>query len=340
MTRHEVWVGGFPGFWGGADTELDHLIDLWLAHGVAVHLVPMFHADPVMVTSALDRGCRVHDYQPGIFAGRTTVSYCNQNFLTELPRIVAHGRPRQVIWFNCMTWLFDGDRHAHEQGWIDLFGFVSSYQRGMLDRELSAIAPYRTFDYAPYFNVDRVTWRYRPWQGRYVVGRISRDNRSKYAPDTWRIFNRVLVPPELAKQVLVLGYGPNARSVTGDPPPGLAVTTWECNAIPVEKFYAEVDTVIHKTGFSRESYGRFVLECYAHGAVPIVEDDYAFPDLVVHGETGYRSSDSDEMSYFASLLAHRPDEHRRLAENGRDHLTACLVDAERCWRPWEELLAV
>lgn len=340
MTGHEVWVGGFPGFWGGADTELDHLIDLWRAHGVAVHLVPMHHADPVMVKSVLARGCTVHEFHSGIFRDRVTVSFCNQNFLAALPAIMRDGPPRQVIWFNCMTWLFDGDRRAHERGWIDLFGFVSGFQRTMLDAELSAIGPYATFDYAPYFNSARVAWQYRAWTGRYVVGRISRDNRSKYAPDTWRMFNRVLVPPHLSKRVLILGYGPQARTVIGDPPGGLDVRTWPCNAIPVGDFYRQVDTVLHKTGFSRESYGRFLLECYAYGAVPIVEDDYAFPELVVQGETGFRTSDSDEMSYWASVLAHDPREHRRLAENGRAYLESSLVDADRCWRSWEGLLAV
>ena len=338
VTDHAVWVAGFPGFWGGADTELDHLIDLWRSHDVAVALVPMHHADPAMVESALERGCTVHAYHPGVFRDRTTVSFCNQNFLAELPRIAEVGPPRQVIWFNCMTWLFDDERHAHERGWIDLFGFVSDYQRGVLDPLLSALRPYDTFDYAPYFNVGRVPWRYRDWDGSYVVGRISRDNRSKFAPDTWRIFNRVLVPPTLHKRVVVLGAGPAAREVIGDPPLGLDARTWPCNAIPAREFYDQVDTVIHKTGFSRESYGRFVIESYAHGVVPIVEDDYAFPALVVHEVTGYRSSDSDEMSYWASVLAHDPRRHRQLAENGRALLTENLVDPERCWRPWEPLL--
>ena len=332
-------MGGFPGFWGGADTELDHLIDLWRAHDVEVHLVPMHHADPLMVESALSRGCEIHVYQPSIFADRVTVSFCNQNFLAQLPNIIAAGRPRQVVWFNCMTWLFDGDRRAHERGWIDLFGFVSDYQRDCLHDELQGIAPYGVLDYAPYFNVARTPWRYREWDGRYVVGRISRDNRSKFAPDTWRIFDRVLVPPDLEKHVLILGYGSNARAAIGEPNPGLQVRTWDCNAIRSERFFAEVDTVVHKTGFSRESYGRFVVECYASGVVPIVEDAYAFPTLVKHGETGYRTSDSDEMSYFASVLAHDRKMHQQMAQNGRDYLRGVLVDSERCWRPWGNLLA-
>jgi glycosyltransferase involved in cell wall biosynthesis len=335
MAGRNVWVAGFPGYWGGADTELDHLIDLWRAHGVAVHLVPMFGSDPAMVASVLARGCTVHEYRPEIFRDRVVVSFCNQNFLGRLPEIVAAGRPGRVIWFNCMTWLFDGDRRAHEEGWIDLFGFVSEYQERCLAPELGE---YRTFGYRPYFDVARVPWAYREWDGSYHVGRVSRDNASKYAPDTWRIFNRVLVPPELRKRVLVLGFGPRARERTGLPPPGLEVETWPCNGIPAEHVYRRLDTMIHKTGSSRESYGRVLVEAHAYGVVPIVEDDYAFPELVIDGETGFRTSDSDEMSYLASVLAHDPARHRRMAENGRRHLEETLVDAEACWAAWATVL--
>jgi glycosyltransferase involved in cell wall biosynthesis len=72
--------------------------------------------------------------------------------------------------------------------------------------------------------------------------------------------------------------------------------------------------------------------------VPIVERDYAFPELVVHGETGFLCTDSDEMSWYASVLAHDPARHRAMAEAGRRHLEH-LVSADACWRGWAELFA-
>ena len=75
-------------------------------------------------------------------------------------------------------------------------------------------------------------------------------------------------------------------------------------AIPASQFYNTIDAMIHKTGGSRENYPRVLLEAWAHGVVPIVEHDYAFPELVIHGETGFPSSGSDEMSYHASTLSH------------------------------------
>jgi glycosyltransferase involved in cell wall biosynthesis len=335
---HEVWVAGFPSYYGGADTELDHLIDLFRDHDVAINLVPMFGSDPRMVEAVRQRGCAIHTYRDDIFKERVVVSFCNGEFLKKLPEIVRAGRPARTIWFNCMTWTFEPERTAHENGWLDVFGFQSRYQENLLTAQLLPLRPVRRFPYRPYFNVRRVTWRYRPWEGCYKVGRISRDDGHKFAADTWRIFDRVLVPRSLRKKVYILGYGPNAAAKIGPAPPGLDWRTWAGNEIPSHELYNSIDTLIHKTGGSRESYCRVLIEAYAHGVVPIVEADYAFPELIVHGETGFMTSDSDEMSYYASVLAAHPDQHRRMAENGRRHLEENLVDAEQCWRGWLEVL--
>lgn len=334
----EVWVAGFPSFYGGADTELDHLIDLFRACGANVHLVPMFGCDRRMRQTVLDRGCKIFEYRDDIFGGKIVTSFCNGQFLAKLPAIMKAAPPGKVIWFNCMTYVFDREREAHAEGWIDIFGFQSAYQKDSLVPQLEAIRPVRSFSYRPYFNAARVEWRYREWDGCYKLGRISRDDQAKFALDTWRIFERVLVPPHLKKKVYILGHGPNAAKKIGPPPPTLDWLTWTGNAIPATEFYRTIDTMVHKTGGSRENYPRVLLEAYAHGVVPIVERAYSFPELVGHGETGFMASSSDEMSYYASFLAMNPDVHRRLAENGRRHLEENLTDAEASWRAWQQVL--
>jgi hypothetical protein len=197
----------------------------------------------------------------------------------------------------------------------------------------------RVFPYRPFFNVRRVSWAYREWEGTYRVGRISRDDGAKFSSDTWRIFDRVSVPAHLRKKVYILGLGGNGAAKIGPAPASLDWQTWDAGGIPTEDFYRTIDTMIHKTGGSRENYPRVLLEAYAYGVVPIVEKDFGFPELVIHGETGFMTSNSDEMSSYASMLANNPREHRRIAENGRRHLEETLAEPEACWKPWEELLS-
>ncbi len=249
-----------------------------------------------------------------VFADRTVVSFCNGEFLAKLPAIVAAGRPREVIWFNCMTWTFAAEGSAHAKGLIDRFGFQSQYQRSMLLPLLERHGPVRSFAYRPYFNPRRVEWRYRDWDGAYRVGRISRDDQDKFAADTWEMFERVRRAVESSQGDL----HPRLRPERGAQDWSAACQAWPArlwppNGVPATTFYRTIDTMIHKTGGSRESSSRVLLEAYAHGVVPIVERDFAFPELVVHGETGFMASTSDEMSAYASELARDPDRHRRMA---------------------------
>jgi glycosyltransferase involved in cell wall biosynthesis len=335
----ELWVAGFPSYYGGADTELDHNIDLFRRFGVEVNLVPMFGAETSMRASVIERGCTIHEYRDDIFAGKVVISFCNGRFLEKLPLIIEHGRPAAVIWFNCMTWLFEREKEAHRQGWIDIFGFESEYQKRLLLPQLEQIRPVSTFAYRPYFNAARIQWNYREWDGCYKVGRISRDDAHKFAPDTWRIFDRVLVPKDLKKKVYILGYGKNAKTRIGEAPPTLDWQTWSPNSIPAAQFYNTIDTMIHKTGGSRESSSRVLFEAYAYGVVPVVERDFAFPEVVIHGQTGFMGSSSDEMSYYASMLAMNPAVHRSVALNGRHYLEERLSNADECWAGWHTMLA-
>jgi glycosyltransferase involved in cell wall biosynthesis len=95
--------------------------------------------------------------------------------------------------------------------------------------------------------------------------------------------------------------------------------------------------MVHKTGGSRESYCRVVPEAYACGIPVIVERDYAFPDLVVDGVTGYMCGSSDEMSYRASELAFDEEKRKKMCYASNNHLVNEIASKEKCWKPWENM---
>lgn len=333
----EIWVAGYPSYFGGADTELLNNIYLWKDHNVDVHLVPMFGFEPRLATILQSLGCTTHDYRPDIFRGKVVVSFCNGEFLRLLPEITEKGKPARVIWFNCMTWTFPNELTAQENGWIDLYGFVSSYQASLLRPQLEAHGKIHEFEgYRPYFNASSVEFNYKAPDKWFSCGRISRDDMQKYPEDMWNIFYKICVPKH--KKIFILGYGPNASIKTGKPPNGLDWQTWGPNEIPVKQIYQLLHCIIHKTGGSRESYCRIVPEAFAYGVPIITEDDYAFPDLIDNGVTGYRCKTSDEMSFRASELAFDEEKRKKMIYSARKFLENEIASSDRCWKPWEQVL--
>jgi hypothetical protein len=292
-----------------------------------------------------------------------------------LPEIMEHGKPRAVVWFNCMTWTFDAEITAHRNGWLDYHGFVSNYQKGWLKPPLDQIRPVVELEgYRPYFNPNNVSqqveFNYREPAGFFALGRISRDDGNKYSDDMWNIFYKVCTPRH--KKVFILGYGTNAHARTGPAPgalnqgapevidfmqkaqhlrgelnavmrlqgtwcTGLDWQAWGPNEVAVKHVYNTLHCIIHKTGGSRESYCRIVPEAYAYGVPMIVEDDYAFPDLIQDGVTGFRCKSSDEMSFHASELAFDEEKRKKLIFAAREFLLNDIASPTKCWEPWKKM---
>lgn len=339
--KKEIWVAGFPSFVGGADTELLHNIDLWVSNNVIVNLVPMFGMDDNVSEYVKSIGCNIYKYKSNIFKDKIVVSFCNGEFLSKLPEIMELGKPKTIIWFNCMTWTFDKELEAHKNGWIDYFGFVSDFQKNFLLPQLEKVRPVKVFEgYIPYFNPNnscqKIKFEYKKPIDYFGVGRLSRDDPGKFSADMWKIFDKVCSP--IPKKVFILGFNDKVREKTGDPPNGLDWMYWTAGAIPVNELYNKVHCIIHKTGGSRESYCRIVPEAYAFGVPIIVEDEYAFPELVIDGETGFRCKTSDEMSYRASELSFNETKRKQIILNANKHLYENIANKNKCWIPWSNIL--
>ena len=338
---NEIWVAGYPSFYGGADTELDHNIDLWRRFGIGVHLVPMHGQDPAMTLRCDARGCRTHSYTPDIFAGKIVISFCNGEFLKELPNIAAHGRPRSLLWANCMTWSFDKELDAHRSGMIDYFLFQSRYQRRLLQPALQAIGAVNVMEnYRPFFSIrnfcDPSTFVDKPTE-YFGVGRISRDDGDKYHVDTWRMLAKVSSPRPV--KAFMLGFGENAKQKCGASPPcdWLDWMYWGPRAISAYDLLKRIHVLLHITGGSRENWPRTVLEAWAAGVVPIVDADYGVREMVTDGVDGFHARSPDEAAYLASRLAFDPRLLARMVRAGRETLKREHCDAERCIQPFLKL---
>jgi glycosyltransferase involved in cell wall biosynthesis len=341
MSR-ELWVAGYPSFYGGADTELDHNIDLWRSVDIDVHLVPMYESDPAMASLCDARGCHTHRYAPEIFADKIVVSFCNGSFLEALPTIVERGRPRSVLWANCMTWHFDKELEAHRNGYIDRFLFQSQYQRDMLLPALDEIREVRELEhYRPFFSLANASTSYSRAQkpdDYFGVGRISRDDAGKYHADTWIMLAKVCAPTPV--KAFMLGFGEMAKQKCGVKPPceWLDWMYWSPQAIPAADFYSLIHVLTHLTGGSRENWPRTVLEAWASGVVPIVDADFGVREMVTHGVDGFHARSTDEAAFLASLLAFDRNLREKLVRGGYETLMREHCNTERSARPFLRLL--
>lgn len=315
----EIWVAGAPSFVGGADTELFHQVILWRKNNIDVHIVPNEKSSMVqgMIDIIKNLGCIIEEYKPDIFADKVVVSYCNGPALDRLSEVSQY-KPRAMIWFNCMTWTFGPEITAIKNGWITHLGFVSEYQKKFLMEKYSQQLPDMCVDgsvqfgmkgfpqllkYAPYLDISQFDVLQKTDE-YFGVGRVSRADPAKYSSDCWKIFDRVLTPGK--KKVFILGYSDDVGKKIGQPPDGLDWIWWTAGAIPTRDLYSKIDVMIHKTGGSRESYCRVLVEAMAHGIVPLVEREYAFPEILSKDEhlaNFVMCSSSDEMSFKASQLA-------------------------------------
>ena len=139
-----VFLAGYPGEMGGANTEAWHTVKLWRRAGLDVHLIPTWGFDDRWRARLDALGCVTHPTRPDDLervpglAGSPVVAFCNGEFLTHAHRFRALGCP--LVWANCMTFLFDHEKKAFaDHGPADAFVFQSEFQRKQLEPQLASL---------------------------------------------------------------------------------------------------------------------------------------------------------------------------------------------------------
>ncbi len=343
--NHEVWICGYPGTCGGALTEMLHCIDLLRQHDVDVHLVPVDAISDIARAWDDSIGCHTHAFEgTAMFADKILLGFNNGRLISKMPDIVRDGRPKAFVWWNTMTTQHRHELMCHMAGWIDYHAFGSEYQRSMLLPQLRSVNPEKTVEfegYEQYLNPDndlqRLSFEYTPPTKSFTIGRISRDDPRKFAPDTWQILDSINTG-SLRKRALILGFGGFTQRIHGDPPKTLECRCVEADHLPVNVFYRSVHCIIHKTGGSGESYCRIVPEAYAAGVPMIVEHKFAFPEIIIDGETGFMCEDGDEMIERAEQLARDEGLRKKIIFQAREYLMTHMADGDRIWKSWDSLL--
>jgi len=335
-----VFVAGYPGDVGGANTECWHTLRLWRRLGVDITLIPTWRADPAWQARLEHIGCRTVHAAPDTLARvdglrrGVVASFCNSHFLRHAERFRDLGC--RTVWVNCMTWLFAEERrHYRRHGPFDRYVFQSVYQEQELGPQLAkfGVGPQHCRRIRGAFCCEDFPFRplaHRPGTP-LVIGRLSRAAPDKFAADTWPLYARMGQP----LRVRIMAWSPSVERKLGPPPP------WaEClpaGAETPQQFLAGLHCMVQLNGGAAENWPRSGLEAMACGAAVVAENRWGWRELVRHGRTGYLADSPKEMIEHVDRLLRDDVLRLEMVREARRTLEEELAEPESIGAGWRQL---
>ncbi len=337
-----VFVIGYPGDVGGANTECWHTVKLWRRFGLEVCFIPTAQPD-ARWRARLDRlGCRTFaaalDDLKGIpgLPGGVVVSFCNADFLRRADRFRDLGC--RVVWVGCMNWLFPEERlHYRRCGPFERYVFQSRYQQSAVLSQLEklGVRPSQCRLIRGAFCREEFSFRplAHPRGTPLVIGRLSRAAADKYSANTWPIYRRI--PHRIRARVMA--WDREVQRKLGPPPP------WaEClpaGAESSQEFFAKLHCMMQVNGAAEENWPRSGLEAMAGGVAVVAQNRWGWREMIRHGETGFLADSEDELAYYAARLAYDEELRMGVIRQAEAALRTELADPDAIWAGWRELLA-
>lgn len=335
-----VFVVGYPGDVGGANTECWHTVRLWRRFGLEVHLIPTWTANETWRRRLDQLGCRTIFARPESLGdvpglrGAIVVSFCNSHFLRHAERFRQLGC--KTVWLGCMTWLLPEERRLYRRiGPFDRYVFQSRFQQSELLPQLETLGVRGEqcrqihgafgWDDFPFLPQPRAAGR------PFVIGRISRASPDKFSCRTWAIYGQIRGPV----RARVMAWDRQIEKRLG-PPPAWA----EClpaAAEPAAEFLRTLHCLLPINGGAQENWPQAGLEAMASGVPVVTENRWGWTEMIRHGETGYLADSDEELVAYAERLAGDEAHRLAIARQARAALEEELADPPTLWRQWQEL---
>lgn len=338
-----IFLVGYPGKMGGANTEALHTIRLWKAAGMEVNLIPTWNCDPADENALANEGFITHHTTPDKIrevpnlSDSLTVGMCNVHYMNIMGALKEIGC--KIIWVNCMTFLFHHERQAFSKwGCPDAMLYQSAHQRRALEHGMKSYGYDPTTGHLIHGAFDPNDFPYRylsrpnPETDEFVVGKLARPDADKWPANLWSIYEKIDHPHRRAK---IMGVRNETWLKIGSLP------EWAEAFAPMQlssaDFLSRIHVCVAPNGGAGENWSRIGLECMASGVPLIVPNEWGWPEMVIHGETGFLAKDDNELSYYATLLAKDEPLRQRMAEAARKHLTENLAAPPVLTSQWENL---
>lgn len=339
MTK--IFVLGYPGDMGGANTECWHTAKLWRERGIDVHFIPTWGTDLKWRKKLDSIGCVTHEVKskdlekvPGLH-GAITIGFCNGCYIDVLPKLRSMGC--KIIWVNCMTFMFDYEKKCFEEnGPPDAMIYQSEFQRSELEKSLD------TCDYQPGTGhlvrgaFDLSEWAFAPKSHvrgeAFVVGRVARPDRDKWSSNTWKIYSQIQY-----SQLRALLLGVNEQTLEKLGPVPHWADCLKPMAISVQQYYPCLHCLLPVNGGARENWPRAGLEAFAAGVPVVTQNDWGWTEMIEHGVTGFLGSDDCELAHYTAMLAHDEELRISMIHNAYEKMKNEFANPEVIGEAWQKV---
>jgi glycosyltransferase involved in cell wall biosynthesis len=333
-SKPKIYIFNWPGFLGGADTKLAHLLVLLHRHA-DITLIPNEnrHLHNKIWIKFLDNlGIKYSllDKLPSQLSG-FGLSMCNDCFFTHRIANRAKDKGLKIIWSSEMMWHHNGELEAVKTGIVDKVLYTSEFQRSVLAPGYGQIPGIIAGNY-----IDPAFFPFKERRNTFfTIGRLSRPAPEKY-PEDFPVFYECLELPDT--RFRVMAWDDKLRRKykwhTFDNRWDLLKPEKESQA----DFLHSLDLFVYPLGHDfLESWGRSTVEAMLTGAIPLVPSGHQFDKLLIHGESGFICSDFLEYRHYAYELYSHCNLRRKIAENCREHAVEKLCNRAEHLKRWLEV---
>jgi glycosyltransferase involved in cell wall biosynthesis len=160
-------------------------------------------------------------------------------------------------------------------------------------------------------------------EGRFVVGRHSRNVPEKHHPDSIVTYNRLL---NEGFDVKILG-----GTILGDSFPAFSrPELLPENAVSPPDFLREIDCFYYRTSDEfPEAHSRAVTEAMACGLPVVAHKHGGYSDFIEHGRTGFLYGTEEEAFTFIESLKNDPELRKKIGSAARERMDDMLGEKAR-----------
>lgn len=332
--KPKIYIFNWPGFVGGADTKLAHLLILLHDHA-DMTVVPnenrhLHNKFWIKFLENLGVKYCVFDKLPSKLNG-FGLSMCNDCFFTHRIAHRAKERGLKIIWSSEMMWHHPGELEAVKDGIVDAVLYTSEFQQAALSPGYASLPGFVTGNY--------IAPSYFPFKERrnptFTIGRLSRAAPEKY-PEDFPVFYEGLSLPDTRFRVMAWDERLSRKYHWHK-----FDYRWDLLRAERESqvdFLHSLDLFVYPLGHNfRESWGRSTVEAMLTGCIPLVPSGHQFEKLIIHGETGFICNDFLEYRRYAHEMFFDQTGRTRMAARCREHAVSRLCNREEHLRNWLEV---